>query len=316
MTIPHADLRPRMAVLDRTRTVDRTLLHRTHLSEVFLTDAVEVDADRYLTAAHLPPSHPYYTDHLLAPGVPDPLLLLECTRQAETYGGHAFREVGFDRKFILLRWTLDLPGLASAPAGHELTMVTTTSGRKGAGPRIRALTYETELYLGDHHLGRTVIDVGYQPAESYRYLRSQRRGTPPPTSAAAGLAITAGTPADPLVAGRGRTDNVLLVDVALEGSELSAGVRAVTANPSMFDHAQDHLPGMVLVEAARQAAVAVAGATPSALLTGMDLECHRYAELDSPLRVVAHRGAGRTEIRFEQDGEVVATGGVRLVVGS
>ncbi|WP_052684711.1 AfsA-related hotdog domain-containing protein [Lentzea aerocolonigenes] len=301
-----------MAVLDRTRTVDRTLLHRTHLSEVFLTDAVGVDADRYLTAAHLPPSHPYYTDHLLAPGVPDPLLLLECTRQAETYGGHAFREVDLDRKFILLRWTLDLPGLVSSPAGHELTMVTTTSGRKGAGSRIRALTYSTELFLGGHHLGRTVIDVGYQPAESYRYLRSQRRGTPPPMSSAEGLAITTGTPVDPLAVGRGRTDNVLLADVVVAGDELTAGVRAVTTNPSMFDHAQDHLPGMVLVEAARQAGIAVAGATPSALLTGMELECYRYAELDAPLTVHAVRGAW-TGIRFEQNGEVIASGSVRLV---
>lgn len=80
----------RAGTLNFTRTVDRSLIHRWALSEVFLTDARSVDESEYLAAAQLPPWHAYYSERFSRLGAPDPLLLLECARQAETYGGHAF----------------------------------------------------------------------------------------------------------------------------------------------------------------------------------------------------------------------------------
>ena len=65
-------------------TVARSLVHRRNLSELFLTDGVRLDSAHFAAAAQLPMIHYYYTDHLTDDRV-DPLLLLECCRQAETH---------------------------------------------------------------------------------------------------------------------------------------------------------------------------------------------------------------------------------------
>ncbi|MCZ0971672.1 AfsA-related hotdog domain-containing protein [Streptomyces albulus] len=63
-----------------------------------------------------------------------------------------------------------------------------------------------------------------------------------------------------------------------------------TAHPVLFDHPVDHVPGMLMVEAARQAARAVA--PHWSLPVALDCSFARYAELDAPCWVGA-RAAGR-----------------------
>jgi hypothetical protein len=77
-------------------------------------------------------------------------------------------------------------------------------------------------------------------------------------------------------------------------------LRVDTAHPTYFDHPVDHVPGMVLLEAARQAAHLTTG-WPTALLTGLGSRFVRYAELDSPCWIEAEAGtrpgAGRALVR-------------------
>lgn len=70
--------------LSYSRTVDRTLVHRDSLGEVFLTDLQPLGTASYVAAAQLPRSHAYYGDHLLSPNVYDPVLLLEACRRAHS----------------------------------------------------------------------------------------------------------------------------------------------------------------------------------------------------------------------------------------
>lgn len=87
-------------------------------------------------------------------------------------------------------------------------------------------------------------------------------------------------------------------------------LRADTAHPVLFDHPVDHAPGMLLLEAARQAAQAVA-APEAALPVSMDAVFFRYAELDAPCRIEADpgepdsQGRRRTRITAHQDDRVV-----------
>lgn len=71
------------------RTVSRTLVHRRANAEVFLTDYRPVDSETFMCAAQLPRYHAYYDEGLAQAAAYDVLLLLECCRQAATYGGHA-----------------------------------------------------------------------------------------------------------------------------------------------------------------------------------------------------------------------------------
>ncbi|MBN0044359.1 gamma-butyrolactone biosynthesis protein [Streptomyces actuosus] len=309
---------PQVRELEFFRSVDRRLLHRRALSEVFLTDTSAVDGSRFLAGAQLPSSHACFTDH---PGrtVIDPVLLLECARQAETYGAHAHLGVDSGTKFVLQSWEMRLPGLFAAHAGApgELTMEVTTDRPADATAPARSVTYDVRFLLDGTELGEVRMAVGYLSPATYSALRTRRRGTPPVSSD--DVPVVAATVAAHEV-GRALGVNALLLDPVVDGGGVTAGVRTPNDNPSMFDHAQDHLPGMVLTEAARQAAL-LAGArlldrpVDGTALVGFDLGFSRFAELDAPVTVSAVPEPGGDGVRavrvvFRQGGEEIASGTV------
>lgn len=64
-------------------------------------------------------------------------------------------------------------------------------------------------------------------------------------------------------------------------------LRLDTRHPVLFDHMVDHVPGMVLLEAARQAATATLG--HASLPLAVTSQFQRYVELDAPCLIEAHR---------------------------
>jgi hypothetical protein len=320
----------RLANLTFDRTVDRTLLHRRALSEVFLTDSQQVHERAYLAAAQLPALHAYYTDHVRADAL-DPLLLLECARQAETYGAHAYFGVPLGTSFVLRRWSMTLRAGRSRPSGPaELRMAVQTNSARHILGALRNLTYDVDLFLGGHGLGNVQIGVAYLPRHAYRAVRARRRaGNAPPTSEgliAADVALS--RPAVPVVAparvGRSLPANVVLYEPLFGSDTVNAQIRVPLAHPSMFDHPQDHLPGMVMMEAARQLGLLVVhadhGAAPRSVeLVGFTATFSQYAELDEATVVRAHRavdsvgayaelvdGQVALDVTFHQRNEVIA----------
>lgn len=318
MTVSTKAFPPGVRELEFFRSVDRRLLHRRALSEVFLTDTSAVDGSRFLAGAQLPSSHAYFTDHA-GHTVLDPVLLLECARQAETYGAHAHLAVDSGTKFVLQSWSMRLPGLFAAHGGTpaELAMQVTTDRPADATAPARSVSYDVRFLLDGAELGEVRMSVGYLSAATYAMLRTKRRGSAPVSSD-----DVAALPATVAAHEVGRTlpVNALLVDPVEDGTGVTAGVRMPTDNPSMFDHAQDHLPGMVLTEAARQAAL-LAGArllgrpAEATTLVGFDLDFTRFAELDAPVTVSAAPEPGGEPVRtfrvsFRQGGEEIAAGTV------
>ncbi|MFD7873294.1 AfsA-related hotdog domain-containing protein [Streptomyces sp. NPDC059766] len=318
MTVSTATFASGVRALEFVRSVDRRLLHRRALSEVFLTDTVAVDGQRFLAGAQLPSSHAYFTDHV-GHTVVDPVLLLECARQAETYGAHTHLGVDGDTKFVLQSWSMRLPGLFAAHSGDpaELTVEVTTDRPADATTPARSVTYGMRFLLSGEEAGEARMTVGYLSSGTYSFVRSKRRGSPPVSSDDVTPLPATVAPAD---LGRANPVNALLVDPVRDGDGISAGVRIPNDNPSMFDHAQDHLPGMVLTEAARQAAL-LAGVrlldrpARETTLVGFDLGFAKFAELDAPTTVEVvpegEDGGIRTfRITFRQHGDEVASGTV------
>ncbi|MPY29920.1 gamma-butyrolactone biosynthesis protein [Streptomyces adustus] len=318
MTVSTATFASGVRALEFVRSVDRRLLHRRALSEVFLTDTVAVDGQRFLAGAQLPSSHAYFTDHV-GHTVVDPILLLECARQAETCGAHTHLGVDGDTKFVLQSWSMRLPGLFAAHSGDpaELTVEVTTDRPADATTPARSVTYGMRFLLSGEEAGEARMTVGYLSSGTYSFVRSKRRGSPPVSSDDVTTLPATVAPAD---LGRVNPVNALLVDPVRDGEGISAGVRIPNDNPSMFDHAQDHLPGMVLTEAARQAAL-LAGArllgrpAHETTLVGFDLGFAKFAELDAPTTVdvvpEGENGAIRTfRTTFRQNGDEVASGTV------
>jgi 2-oxo-3-(phosphooxy)propyl 3-oxoalkanoate synthase len=75
-----------------------------------------------------------------------------------------------------------------------------------------------------------------------------------------------------------------------------------TSHPTLFDHPLDHVPGMLSIEAVRQA---VQSEAPRALLTGVDVTFARYIEFDAPCWIdmypVARQEVGAPHERVRVD---------------
>ncbi|WP_063726829.1 ScbA/BarX family gamma-butyrolactone biosynthesis protein [Streptomyces sp. RTd22] len=322
-----ADARVIVPDLDFSRTVPKDLVHREALSELFLTDSRKVTDGHFVAAAQIPPSHAYYTDHTDRSPI-DPLLLLECCRQAETHAVHAHFGAPRDTVFILQSWSMRLPGAATVrigPGPAELVMDVTTRDSRWRDGTLLATTYVMRLSMAGQYLGEVSLRAAYMPGGTYAAMRTRRRGSTPPTSDAFRY-LRAGTPVPPGRVGRTREENVVLLDAVTGPGSVSARLRPAGEHPSLFDHPLDHFPGMVLMEAGRQLGLLHAAehtrdtGRPWAL-TELAASFQTYAELDSPLLLTARRASRhepdadaelRLSIAFEQDEQLVAEADIAL----
>lgn len=277
-----------LPALDYTRTVDRLLVHRDALGEVFLTDLQPLDHDTYAAGAQLPRSHAYYGDHLLRPSCHDPLLILEACRQATLAGAHRFFGVPTDNKFILthLRLRLDHPHLTYVGASpFRLALRIRIVSRKEREKRVTGLDYEIDLYVDDSLIGTAAIGLRFKTPNGYLTLRLNNRDGMALPSSAGYPAMTPGAPLAPHLVGRANPDNVVLLDGFVLGESAQAVLRIPARHASLFDHPQDHLPGMVIAEGARQlalfAACDIRGLAPAkTLVTALDVTFTRFGELE------------------------------------
>lgn len=300
--------------LTYARTVDRSLVHRDSLGEVFLTDLQPTGPTAYVAAAQLPRSHAYYGDHLLRPSTYDPVLLLEACRQSALAGAHEFFSVPTDYKFILTHLRIHLSRPERIAVGTEpcalLMRVTVVDHRRREG-LTTGLDYEFDLFAKDVPIGRAAVGLRFKSPEGYTALRLKNRGGLALPSSATYPDNQGGTPVDPYRVGRVNSHNVVLTDAAVDGESARANLRIPAAHPSMFDHPQDHLPGMVIAEAARQlsllAALEVRGMSPSKTFpTDLSVVFNQFGELDKETVLDAEVG-GQTQT---DDGAYYTQGGV------
>lgn len=128
---------------------------------------------------------------------------------------------------------------------------------------------------------------------SYARLRGPARRTAPPLLPA---------PAAPELVGRAQPADVVLGPTLAPDTWL---LRADATHPVLFDHELDHVPGMLVLEAARQAAQRLRHpepVVPVELVTSFD----RYIELDRPcfVRAVPEPTAGPTAGPAAADGRL------------
>lgn len=272
-----------------SHSVDRFMVHRRNLAEIFLSDVRVNDDSTFTAAAQLPYSHAYYGDHLQRTKAFDPLLLLEASRQLALYLSHHSFGVPFGFKFILTRCEVRLdPGvqLTSGNGPAELDMnCTVLSCRKRDG-EVKAVDFAVDLKIDPlGTVGRAMIGLAFKAPDSYVAMRLRMRAGRALPSSANYAPVPGQTPADPAVVGRRDLRNVVITSLRQLGPTISADLCLPAAHQSMFDHPQDHIPGMVLAEAARQLAVAAVGERhgymPSWLqLRRLSAHFRRFGELE------------------------------------
>jgi hypothetical protein len=197
--------------LQSFRTIDRTLVHKQAIADVFLTDSLAVGDGEYVIAAQWPRRHWHFGEPALRL---EPLLVAETLRQACLYLAFAHLGVATDSYLLIEQVCVTqlVPNLAiHAPADIRIR------AKLGAGGALRT-PGRLPLRTAFHHRDRTVAfasGVGrILTPEAFARLRAR------PSA----------------------------VDGRLEATDRY--LRLDRSHPVHFDHPSDHAPGLMLIEEA------------------------------------------------------------------
>ncbi|MGK4579109.1 ScbA/BarX family gamma-butyrolactone biosynthesis protein [Kitasatospora sp. HPMI-4] len=298
-----------MNTLAFERTAPRALVHRRAIGEVLLTDDwLRLGPHRFKVGAQWPRGHGFYGP--IGDRWHNPLLAAESIRQASSLVSHVFYDLPRDHPTLMTELSIALDShalrLDDWPVNVELTI--SCSDVTVRGNRLAGMTMHVGLARGTVSLGHGRMTLSCMRNSIYRRLRGAYAEVPaslpdqpaplPPheVGRAVEADVVLGRPLD----GTGATDP----------REGVWPLRVNWAHPTLFDHPTDHVPGMLLLEAARQAAQCLAG--PGVVLPAtMVNRFHRYVEFDAPCLVRARlsdspRGADAYEVlvAVEQNGVV------------
>ncbi|MCB5178570.1 ScbA/BarX family gamma-butyrolactone biosynthesis protein [Streptomyces antimicrobicus] len=256
-----------------TRPVAREYVHKAAHSEVLLTGWRAVGQDLFVVTAQWPRDHAFYAT---VDGQHDPLLLAETVRQAIPLLSHAAYGAPFGHRQIWDRFVhaVDPAVLAVGDAPTELELHISCTDVSRRGHRLAGLTMNVGFVREGRLLGGAEAVFTNQSPAVHERLR-------PGYADLDELHTAVLPPAPPVVAhlvGRDRARDVVL---AASDRPHRFQLRADLSHPTLFDHPVDHAPGMLLLEAARQATHAAAHPATARIL-GMDAEFLRYVELDAP----------------------------------
>ncbi|MFC5213452.1 ScbA/BarX family gamma-butyrolactone biosynthesis protein [Streptomyces coerulescens] len=264
-----------------TATVPRQLVHRASLAETFLTGLTAGEPDRFTVFAEWPRAHQLHVS-------PDrsayePLLVAETARQAGTLLAHTAYDVPLGHQFVLKEARIsaftERLAVGRTPAEPVLHVSVTDVDHRGARPA--GFRYEAEIRLDGEPVAAAEMAATWTSAAAYRRLRGGRTAaTVSPLPAPPGLppaAVDRALPEDVVLAPSGHPDRWRL--------------RVDTGHAVFFDHPLDHVPGMLLLEATRQAVRARTADGPRTPVSFHAL-FHRYTELDLPAWIEAFDKTG------------------------
>ncbi|MGX1851639.1 ScbA/BarX family gamma-butyrolactone biosynthesis protein [Streptomyces sp. NPDC055299] len=292
-----------------TTTVPREYVHRTAISEVFLTNWRRGAADSWVVSAQWPRAHTFYGPRQ---GLHDPILLIETVRQAGILLSHVAHQVPLDHPIIWQRVRYDLLPEALRTTGQpaEIELHVTDHDMIYRGKRLATARQEFRILCDGAELATAALDYSCHSPAVYRRLRGEYCDLDLANSRK--LPVPQAVPPQ-LVAREHDRDVVLSPTDRADRWQL----RVETSHPVLFDHPVDHAPGMLMIEAARQAAQA---STPGSTLP-VSLECSfaRYAELDAPSWVQARTteraddGSRQSTVTVEQHDKPVISAQITSV---
>ncbi|MEU8468895.1 ScbA/BarX family gamma-butyrolactone biosynthesis protein [Streptomyces sp. NPDC029006] len=276
------------SIFDR---IPRELVHKLAESEVLLTGCRTVAPDTFLVTARRPADHSFYGP---AHGLFDPLFAAESIRQAVPLLSHAAYDAPFEHRqsWDRYRQTLFLAALTSGATAADTELhISCTDVVRRAG-RLASATMRVGLVRDGLPLGTAELAFHNHPPAIYRRLRGRYADLERATA----QAVPAAPPVTPGQVARRRSADVVL---STTGEPGRSRLRVDLSHPVLFDHPVDHVPGMLLLEAARQAAHRAAHPEPM-VMTGLEAGFRRYVELDAPCWIETARepsGAAGQRVR-------------------
>jgi hypothetical protein len=273
------------------RTLPRELAHRRAIGEVFVTDTTRLEDDAFAVAAQIPPSHALWGDH--PESHHDPLALVEASRQATFVVVHHHLGVPLGPPFVLRHIEIAVPrldALARRP-GVPLEGVFrfALTDRDHRAETLTGISFTAAFAVRDTGAEALTLagEVAFLSRGDYDALRAFGRAAKP---------LPRGRPLPPAPIAPHLRSRAWPVNTVVGDPDPTCGgalpVIVSETHPAFYDHPQDHVPGPLLLEAFRQAAIAEAVRSgvlpaPRAALTTCTCAFTDFAEPEAPLHCSA-----------------------------
>lgn len=259
--------------------VQKDLVHKAHADEVLLTGWSRTGEDTFTVSARWPTAHSFY---VMRRGHLDLMLLNETVRQAFPLLCHAAYDVPFGHHLLWDTYTYEITPAALLP--DELSGLVELHvrclGSLYRGTRLSALSLVITAVRDGVELATARTRLTVQAPAVYERLR---HGRSVPGAVRALPLSRPSAEISPQYLGRGSLNDMALSPAGAPGLWQ---LRVDTGHPLFFDHPVDHAPGMLLLEAALQAAQSM---THPRRMTpvGMETVFKQYVELDAPCLISA-----------------------------
>lgn len=315
--------------LNRSTPLARELVHRIALAEVLLTDVRRDGEHVFGAAAQWPRSHP--TFDRAGDGRHNPLLVAETMRELGICIPLRFYEVPPDSRFLIeeLRFAVNPAAEPRARyGGSEITCEVRTEppatghrpGRADDHPsggahdgraaaKVQRLGMSVRYFAEGREFARSDGIARFLTPSAYTALRSRHAPSPQPTAPNGRPPEAAEFVApDPASVGLTRPQDML---IGLDPDGRTRLLAADPYHPFFFDHYSDHVPGMVLIEAVRQAAVRQSG-EPGWRIAECTLRARCFTELSPPAEIACTLDGTVAEFEIRQSGNQTAAGTLRF----
>jgi hypothetical protein len=289
------------------QTLPRHLVHRAAVSEVFLTNLGVTRDGAFQVGAQWPRSHQFFGPKSR---LHDPMLLTETIRQATLAIAHEFFKVPQGTHFVMheISYEITEEGLRLGTSPADVVLAAVAHSIRKRGKSVSGMTIDFTCYRDGTRVGSGHVSWRCITAATYARVRGDHIDATVATGKQP-------APVAPHLVGRYQDCDVVLAPSAVDNLWL---VRVDTEHPVMFDHPVDHVPGMMAIEAARQAALLATGSSDGVPVKGRFTFDH-YIELDEPCVIAADtepaQGDGRSSVRvkFEQSGQTAVQGDIELL---
>ncbi len=255
-----------------SRSIDKRLVHKEAVGDVFLTDMRCKNPDTFYAGAQWPARHHYF---LSSSNTLDPMIFAETLRQVTIAIAHEYFDVPMNYRFIMRRLTLAFEKSATHSQSiidarcRNLTLEVRVRDIVRAKGVLKSSITEVYFWCGSELLGTGTGDLLVLRPDVYVRMRSPSKQ----------LAK------DPII----RQDAALSssgVDVrSLHGRAAQThSLRFDLSHPVFFDHPVDHLPGMLIIEACRKTLESidfVDNVTGGGDVISLDAIFHNFLELQT-----------------------------------
>lgn len=269
----------------------KELTHKHRLENVYLTAIQQITDDEFACEGYIPYSNMYLAR--MRTSVDDvTIAITEMGRQCGVALLHEYLGVGRDKAFVLERVDLE-----RMPAAEAVDWLNTESVRikvrildreYNDDASLRSVYADFYFLVEDTVVYRQSIATSLQPVETYSRLRniSRRRMLKQAKDGAQVVGIKG-------VVLSGHEGEDVLSNLCLTGDNRFAALLQVdVGNLFSFDHKNDHLPGMLLLEGMRRLATDAAARMPVKLrqtpkVARLSVSFKSYAEFDFPVSLHA-----------------------------